>query len=97
VIADSLLFSCGLQISFDPDEPEKVQDNATENAVLKTEGLFASVNVVRLPSFEDPLGEWKVVQVPSRYNSRKFLSAHIFLPNEKMCEFILSYNAHSTE
>ena len=97
VVADSLLFSYGLQISFDPDNPDKVQDDSTENAVLKTEGLFASVNVVRLPSFEDPLGEWKAVQVPSRYNSRKFLSSHIFLPNEKMREFILSYNAHPVE
>lgn len=97
VIADSLLFVNGLQIGFDPDNPDKVQDHATENAVLKTEGLFASVNVVRLPSFEDPLGEWKVVQVPSRYNSRNFLYSSVFLPNEKMREFILSYNAHPVE
>jgi hypothetical protein len=91
LVADSLLFCYGLEIGFDPDNPDKVQDDATENTVLKTEGLFASVNVVRLPSFEDPLGEWKVVQVPSRYNPRKFLSSHIFFPNEKMREFILSY------
>lgn len=93
LVADSLLFSYGLRIGFDPDAPEKAQDEATGNAVLETERLFSSVNVVRLPPFNDPLGEWKVVKIPSRYNPRKFLSSEILFPDEKMREFILSYSS----
>jgi hypothetical protein len=82
VIAESLLFSYGLDIRVDPNDPDKMQDDVIANAVFETELLFSSANLR---------------QVPSPYSSRYSLVSNILFPDEKVREFILSYRAIYTE